>query len=277
MVGELLLVANTTAHSSSAQAGHRVGRPRDGLLGEPDDAVEVDDPCPGGGADPAHRVMFADTVVGQTTRRLPCARSFPTTESPRHGSTSSPTCPRRCNRRCTPGPVSRWVPTTWHRCSRWRSSARRSAPSRGSTSRARCSTSCGRGGRPPWCAPQRLEEALQTPARIYYKDESVSPAGSHKPNTAVPQAFYNKAAGRHPPHHRDRRRSVGQRPGLRHRAVRSRVQGLHGAGLVRAEALSPRDDGGVGRRRRALPRRRSRPPRVTGLGHQRRRARRGRS
>ena len=40
-----------------------------------------------------------------------------------------------------------------------------------------------------------LEKALGTPARIYYKDESVSPAGSHKPNTAVPQAFYNKAEG----------------------------------------------------------------------------------
>ena len=41
----------------------------------------------------------------------------------------------------------------------------------------------------------RLEAALGTPARIYYKDESVSPAGSHKPNTAVPQAFYNKSEG----------------------------------------------------------------------------------
>jgi tryptophan synthase beta chain len=41
----------------------------------------------------------------------------------------------------------------------------------------------------------RLERALRTPARIYFKDESVSPAGSHKPNTAVPQAFYNKAEG----------------------------------------------------------------------------------
>jgi tryptophan synthase beta chain len=40
-----------------------------------------------------------------------------------------------------------------------------------------------------------LERALGTPARIYFKDESVSPAGSHKPNTAVPQAFYNKAEG----------------------------------------------------------------------------------
>jgi len=40
-----------------------------------------------------------------------------------------------------------------------------------------------------------LEKALQTPARIYYKYEGVSPAGSHKPNTAVAQAFYNKQAG----------------------------------------------------------------------------------
>ena len=41
----------------------------------------------------------------------------------------------------------------------------------------------------------RLERALQTPARIYFKYEGVSPAGSHKPNTAVPQAYYNKEAG----------------------------------------------------------------------------------
>ncbi|VAW18262.1 Tryptophan synthase (indole-salvaging) [hydrothermal vent metagenome] len=40
-----------------------------------------------------------------------------------------------------------------------------------------------------------LEEALDTPAKIYYKDESVSPAGSHKPNTAVAQAWYNKQFG----------------------------------------------------------------------------------
>ncbi len=41
----------------------------------------------------------------------------------------------------------------------------------------------------------RLEKALDTPAHIYFKNESVSPAGSHKPNTAIPQAFYNKVAG----------------------------------------------------------------------------------
>ena len=41
----------------------------------------------------------------------------------------------------------------------------------------------------------RLEKALNTPAHIYYKYEGVSPAGSHKPNSAVPQAYYNKQAG----------------------------------------------------------------------------------
>jgi tryptophan synthase beta chain len=42
---------------------------------------------------------------------------------------------------------------------------------------------------------RRLEKALDTPARIYYKYEGVSPVGSHKPNTAVAQAYYNKEAG----------------------------------------------------------------------------------
>ena len=47
----------------------------------------------------------------------------------------------------------------------------------------------------PLYRARRLEQALGTPARIYYKYEGVSPAGSHKPNTAVPQAFYNREAG----------------------------------------------------------------------------------
>jgi tryptophan synthase beta chain len=47
----------------------------------------------------------------------------------------------------------------------------------------------------PMIRARRLEKALGTPAHIYYKNESVSPPGSHKPNTAVAQAFYNKAAG----------------------------------------------------------------------------------
>ena len=47
----------------------------------------------------------------------------------------------------------------------------------------------------PLYRARRLEKALDTPAKIYYKYEGVSPAGSHKPNTAVPQAFYNREAG----------------------------------------------------------------------------------
>ncbi|MFY9779450.1 MAG: pyridoxal-phosphate dependent enzyme, partial [Candidatus Baltobacteraceae bacterium] len=47
----------------------------------------------------------------------------------------------------------------------------------------------------PLIRARRLERALDTPAKIFFKYEGVSPAGSHKPNTAVAQAFYNKAAG----------------------------------------------------------------------------------
>ncbi len=47
----------------------------------------------------------------------------------------------------------------------------------------------------PLYRAHRLEKAIGSPARIYYKYEGVSPAGSHKPNTSVPQAYYNKLAG----------------------------------------------------------------------------------
>ena len=47
----------------------------------------------------------------------------------------------------------------------------------------------------PLYRAHRLEKALGTPAKIYYKYEGVSPAGSHKPNSAIPQAYYNKQAG----------------------------------------------------------------------------------
>lgn len=47
----------------------------------------------------------------------------------------------------------------------------------------------------PLVRAERLEKFLDTPAKIYFKNESVSPAGSHKPNTAVAQAYYNKLAG----------------------------------------------------------------------------------
>src|SRR5216684_756143 len=47
----------------------------------------------------------------------------------------------------------------------------------------------------PLYRARRLERALDSPAHIYYKYEGVSPAGSHKPNTAVAQAYYNREAG----------------------------------------------------------------------------------
>ena len=47
----------------------------------------------------------------------------------------------------------------------------------------------------PLYRARRLEQMLGTPAKIYYKNEAFSPAGSHKPNTAVPQAYFNKQAG----------------------------------------------------------------------------------
>ena len=51
-------------------------------------------------------------------------------------------------------------------------------------------------GRPtPLVRAKRLEEYLNTPAHIYYKWEGVTPAGSHKPNTAIAQAYYNKKEG----------------------------------------------------------------------------------
>jgi len=47
----------------------------------------------------------------------------------------------------------------------------------------------------PLYRARRLEKVLDTPAKIYYKYEGVSPSGSHKPNTAVAQAYYNKQEG----------------------------------------------------------------------------------
>lgn len=47
----------------------------------------------------------------------------------------------------------------------------------------------------PLIRARRLEKLLQTPAHIYYKYEGASPAGSHKLNSAIPQAYYNKSSG----------------------------------------------------------------------------------
>ena len=94
----------------------------------------------------------------------------------------------------------------------------------------------------------RLEQALQTPARIYFKYEGVSPAGSHKPNTAVAQAYYNKEAGtkRIATETGAGPVGLGARDGVR--VLRDRLPGLHGEGLLRAEAVPAHLHGDVRRR-----------------------------
>ena len=99
----------------------------------------------------------------------------------------------------------------------------------------------------PLTRAANLEKALGTPAKIYYKNEGMSPPGSHKPNTAVPQAYYNKSLRHREDHHRDRCRPMGQRALLRLCAVRADLQGLHGAYQLRPEALSQSHDGNLGR------------------------------
>ena len=120
----------------------------------------------------------------------------------------------------------------------------------------------------PLFRAHRLEKALGTPARIYYKYEGVSPAGSHKPNTAVPQAYYNKQGRREEADDRDRRRPVGHRARVRLRAVRPRVRGVAGRVVVRQQALPPPHDRGVRRHGAPLAVRphRGRPPARRGPG-----------
>ena len=104
----------------------------------------------------------------------------------------------------------------------------------------------------PLYRARRLERALDTPAHIYYKYEGVSPAGSHKPNTAVAAGLRERARRHQEAGHRDRRRPVGLVAGVRVPAVRARVRGLDGRLQLRPEALPALDDGDVGRDRAPL-------------------------
>ena len=118
----------------------------------------------------------------------------------------------------------------------------------------RCWTSTGCGGRRRSTARTGSSRRSGTGSRIYYKYEGGSPAGSHKPNTAVPQAFYSAQGRPQAPRDRDRRRPVGvarsrfacQVFGLECKVYMVRRQ-------LRAEAVPPGDDGDVGRRRRPQP------------------------
>ena len=110
----------------------------------------------------------------------------------------------------------------------------------------------------PLFRARRLEKALDTPARIYYKYEGVSPAGSHKPNTAVAQAFYNKEAGVKRLTTETGAGQWGSSLAFAGALFGLEVQGVHGARHLRPEAVPARADGDL---RRALRRhrRRTRP------------------
>ena len=99
----------------------------------------------------------------------------------------------------------------------------------------------------PLIRARRLEKALDTPAHIYYKYEGVSPAGSHKPNTAIPQAFYNKICGHQGADHRNGRRAVGLRPGIGLQPLRYDPGSVYGQGLLQLQALPALDDGDLRR------------------------------
>ena len=157
-----------------------------------------------------------------------------------------------------------------------RSSSRKSRASAGFRFPSRCARSIANGGRRRCSGRSAWKHALGTPARIYYKYEGVSPAGSHKPNTAVAQAYFNHMAG-------VRRLATetgagqwgsalamaGQMFGIEVRVYMVRVS-------YRSEAVPPLDDGNLGRRGDRQPQhetpigpRHARPrPGVTGLaGH----------
>ena len=91
----------------------------------------------------------------------------------------------------------------------------------------------------PLYRAHRLEKALDTPAHIYYKYEGVSPAGSHKPNTALAQAFYNKEEGVARIATETGAGQWGSAMAFAGVLLRARRQGLHGPGELRPEAVSP--------------------------------------
>ena len=92
----------------------------------------------------------------------------------------------------------------------------------------------------PLYRAHRLERLLDTPAQIFYKYEGVSPAGSHKPNTSVPQAYYNHQEGIRKLTTETGAGQWGTRPRVRHRPVRHRVRDLAGRRVVPLEAVPAR-------------------------------------
>ena len=100
----------------------------------------------------------------------------------------------------------------------------------------------------PLYRAHRLERELGTRSRIFYKYEGVEPGRQPQAEHGRGAGLLQPRGGPEAPLDGDRRRPVGQRARLRVLAVRARVQGLHGQGLVRAEAVPALADARLGRR-----------------------------
>ena len=151
---------------------------------------------------------------------------------------------RRC---CIPAPGSRSARTTSRRSSRWRSSSRRSRPSARSRSPRRCATSTGSGARRRSTARAASSGSSTRPRRSITSTRASrrrEPQAEHGRRAGLLQ----QARGRQAHRDRDRRRPVGLVAGVRRRAVRPRDRRLHGARLVRPEAVPARADGDLGAR-----------------------------
>ena len=165
------------------------------------------------------------------------------------GTTSPRTCRSSPRRRSIRGPTSRSARTTSRRSSRWRSSGRSSVAER-EIEIPEPVRDAYRLYRPsPLYRAHRLEAALDTPAHIYYKYEGGSPSGSHKPNTALAQAFYNKEEGVTRLATETGAGQWGSALAFAGAVLRPRGQGLHGPRQLRPEAVSPGPDGDLRRRR----------------------------
>jgi tryptophan synthase beta chain len=105
----------------------------------------------------------------------------------------------------------------------------------------------------PLVRASSLEKALGTKAKIYFKNEGVSPVGSHKANTAVPQAYYNMKEGVKRIATETGAGQWGSALSFATSKFGSGMQGLYGAGLVRPETLPQVDDAHLRGRDRSQP------------------------
>ena len=188
--------------------------------------------------------------VGGQRGRSAQIRSRRNSRFPSPGTISRPICRCRRRRRCIRAPCS-------HRSGRPRAAVSDGADPPGGVDRAHIDIpepirDIYRMWRPsPLIRARRLEQALGTPAKIYYKNEGVSPGRLAQAEHRRAAGLVQQGSGHQAALHRDRRRPMGLLARLCGLAVRHRRDRVPGARVLRSEALSPGADGNL---RRALHR-----------------------